>query len=144
MASNSIKLEIVTPEKKAFSGEAEIVIVRTQQGYEGFMANHAWACKLLGTGELIVKEAGSSEYKLGAATGGFIDVKDSVTVFAEAVEWQGEIDKPRAEEAKRLAEQWLAENKDSEEKALVTDHKEALARAENRLKVAEGSSIVKN
>ncbi|MDR1271535.1 MAG: ATP synthase F1 subunit epsilon [Clostridiales Family XIII bacterium] len=139
----SVRLEVVTPEKKAFSGDVEIVIVRTRQGYEGFMAKHSWACKLLGTGELVIKEAGASGYRLAAASGGFIDVKDSITIFAESIEWETDIDKERAEEAGKLAEKWLAENKDTEDKDLISDYREAAARSANRLKVAAGGHIVK-
>jgi F-type H+-transporting ATPase subunit epsilon len=143
MAVNSVRLEVVTPEKKAFSGDVDIVIVRTKQGYEGFMAKHSWACKLLGTGELVIKEAGASDYRIAAASGGFIDVKDSITIFVESIEWEADIDRARAEEAGKLAEKWLEENKETDDKDLISDYREAATRAANRIKVADGGHIVK-
>ena len=49
---NSVKLEIITPSKQFYSGEVEMVIVKTPTGEEGFMANYSWATKLLEVGPL--------------------------------------------------------------------------------------------
>ena len=143
MASNSFFLEVVTPEKKLFSGEAEIVIVRTKTGYEGFMARHAWACKLLGVGEMLIKEADSAEYKIAATANGFIDVKDSVTVFTEAAEWQEDIDADRAQAAKEIAEHWFEAHASDESDEAGEEVKFALAKAVNRIKIKEGGYLGK-
>ena len=50
--AKSFKLEVITPSKLFYKGDVEIVIVRTLEGEEGFMADHSWACKLLDVGEL--------------------------------------------------------------------------------------------
>ena len=85
--AKSFKLEIVTPERLFYSGEAEVVVVRTLSGEEGFLADHVWACKLLGSGELRFREPGSGEHRLANISGGFIDVHGDVMVFSDSAEW---------------------------------------------------------
>jgi F-type H+-transporting ATPase subunit epsilon len=70
--ANSVKLEIMTPSKLFYRGDVELLIVRTLEGDEGFMAGHTWACKLLDIGELYIQEAGAEkeQYKVAAVSGG--------------------------------------------------------------------------
>ena len=107
----SFLLEIVTPEKLFYMGDAEIVIARTLEGEEGFMADHSWACKLLGTGELVFREAGTKEYKLAAISGGFIDVRDHILIFTDSAEWAEEVDLERAAAALKSESEWLDTHK---------------------------------
>ena len=102
--ANSIRLEIITPERLFYDGDVELVIVRTLNGDEGFMANHAWACKLLSTGELWIQEKGSKEFKIAAISGGYIDVQKTIVIFTDSAEWPEEIDENRAIKAKERAE----------------------------------------
>ena len=53
--ASSVRLEIITPSKKFYQGDVELVIVRTLEGDEGFMKGHAWACKLLDIGEMWIR-----------------------------------------------------------------------------------------
>ena len=85
--AKSFMLEILTPEKRFYSGEVEIVIVRTLSGEEGFLANHIWACKLLGSGLLKFREPGTKEEKTAEISGGFIDVHGDIFVFTDSAEW---------------------------------------------------------
>lgn len=105
--ANSFRLEVITPERLFYDGEVELVIVRTLNGDEGFMANHAWACKLLSTGELWIQEKGSREYKIAAISGGYIDVQKTIVIFTDSAEWPEEIDADRAALAKERAESSL-------------------------------------
>ena len=139
--ANSFMLEIVTPEKLFYLGKAELVIVKTLTGEEGFMAGHSWACKLLGTGELCFREAGAKEYRVAAVSGGFIDVRDQILVFTDSAEWPEEIDIERANEASRREQEWLEQNIKAGENPPeeIEEHKQAAQRAVNRQKVAAGS-----
>ena len=85
--AKTINLEIITPEKLFYKGEAEMVIVSTREGKEGFMANHAWACKLLAPGEVQIKEDGGA-FRVGKLSGGYIDVKEKTVIFADTAEWE--------------------------------------------------------
>jgi len=159
--AKSFLLEIVTPEKLFYMGKAEIVIVRTLTGEEGFMAGHSWACKLLGTGELYFREAksedGAKGQRLAAISGGFIDVRDNILIFTDSAEWAEEIDLERANAALKSESEWLDTHKagakgtgaeastpsstdetghtSAEE---IEEHKLAAKRAANRQNVAAG------
>ena len=67
-----------------------MVVCRTVTGEEGFLADHIWACKLLGSGELRIFEPGAKECKSANISGGFIDVHGDVLIFADSAEWVGE------------------------------------------------------
>jgi len=137
--AKSFTLEIITPEKLFYLGEAEIVIVRTLTGEEGYMAGHSWACKLLGTGELWFREAGSKKYKLAAISGGFVDVRDYILIFTDSAEWPEEIDLDRANAAGQREREWLDQHHSpKDDPREVAEHKEAARRAVNRQKVAAG------
>ena len=138
--ANSFMLEIVTPERLFYYGKAELVIVKTLTGEEGFMAGHSWACKLLGTGELCFREADAKEYRLAAISGGFIDVRDHILVYTDSAEWPEVIDVERAIEAGRRELEWLESHRTSGERPEeeIEEHKQAAKRAANRQKVAAG------
>ncbi|MDR3072777.1 MAG: ATP synthase F1 subunit epsilon [Clostridiales Family XIII bacterium] len=135
--ANSFKLQIVTPDKLFYEGEVEMVIVRTLTGEEGFMAKHTWATKLLDVGRTWIREKGSQELKLASTAAGFIDVRDSVTIFTDAAEWPEEIDVARAEEHKQKAEAFLKEHKRTkEEEEEFLKAEASLKKAITRLKVS--------
>lgn len=73
-----------------YKGDVELVICPMPTGEEGFMANHAWACKLLANGSLWIKEGGSEEYKHATIEGGYIDVKDSILIYTDAARWEAD------------------------------------------------------
>jgi F-type H+-transporting ATPase subunit epsilon len=129
-------LEVITPSKLFYKGEVELVIARTLNGDEGYMAGHTWAVKLLAAGELWFQEAGSKDFKIAAIAGGFVDVKDNIIIFTDAAEWPEDIDLARAEHEKELAEDWLRHpsNDDSE----VSRAKIAIAKSLTRMHVKAG------
>ncbi len=139
--ANSVRLEVITPSKLFYRGEVELVIVTTLDGDEGFMAGHVWACKLLDVGELWIQEkgAGKNEFRVAAVAGGFIDVKDSIVIYTDAVEWSEDIDMERVLSEKAKVEDWLGKHPDAdEESAEMQNAKLMLAKAETRSNVAEG------
>ena len=138
--AKTFQLEIITPNRQFYRGECEMVIVDTREGEEGFMANHAWACKLLDVGELWIKEPGANGYKAAAISGGFIDVKDSIVIYTDTAEWKEEIDVERAKKAKEEAEAWLNNTPSGDKKPDEIARAEvALAKAISRLKVANNN-----
>lgn len=137
--ANSIKLEIITPSKRFYSGEVEMVIVKTPTGEEGFMANHSWATKLLEVGPLWIQEKGSKEFRAAAVSGGYIDVKDTIIIFTDAAEWQEDIDMERAKKEKQKAENWLLENK-NQDPDNIRRAEIAIAKSIARMKVGGGES----
>ncbi|MBK5262231.1 MAG: hypothetical protein JJE17_06640 [Peptostreptococcaceae bacterium] len=138
--SKSVLLEIITPSKLFYKGEIELVICRTLSGDEGFMADHAWACKLLDVGELWIKEAGSKDFKIAAISRGYVDVKDYIIIYTDAAEWSEDIDKQKALSEKESAEHWLALPHTKEEGNEVQLAKIALAKSITRMNVSEGGA----
>ena len=138
---NSFRLEVMTPSKLFYRGEVDMVIVTTKDGDEGFMAGHVWACKLLEVSELWIQEkgAGKDEWRVAAVAGGFVDMKDSMVIYTDAVEWSEDIDMERVLSEKAKAEYWLVKNPDADENSEeVQTAKLILAKAETRAGVAEG------
>ena len=80
-----MQLEILTPSKGVFSGEAKLVKVPGSKGSFEILTNHAAIISSLTDGELkVVTE--SDETLLYEITGGVVEVKnDHVVVLAEAI-----------------------------------------------------------
>jgi F-type H+-transporting ATPase subunit epsilon len=98
-----ILLEIVTPERLAYSGEVDSVQVPGSEGEMGILPHHAPLVSMLGIGELVIRTGGAEE--LFAIIGGFVQVRpDKVVVMAETADLASEIDLERAQEARREAE----------------------------------------
>jgi len=138
--ARSVKLEIITPSKMFYSGDVELVITTTLEGDEGFMCGHSWACKLLDIGELWIQEAGADKdtFRVAAIAGGFIDVKDSIIIYTDAVEWSEDIDMERVLSEKAQAEDWLTKNEQDADPNDVLKAKIAISKAITRSHVAEG------
>jgi F-type H+-transporting ATPase subunit epsilon len=127
-------LEIVTPERLAFSGEVDSVNCPGIDGELGILPHHAPLISTLGFGELRIRKGGEEEYF--AIAGGFLQVRpDRVVVMAETADMASEIDLQKAELARREAERALAEG--FEEPADLARARAALQRALLRIQVAE-------
>ncbi|HEY9559678.1 MAG TPA: ATP synthase F1 subunit epsilon [Anseongella sp.] len=77
-------LEILTPDKKVFSGEASLVTVPGTQGSFTVLNNHAPIISTLEAGEVKVRGAqGMETYQI---SGGVIEVlKNKVVLLAESI-----------------------------------------------------------
>ncbi len=129
-----IRLEIVTPEKLAYSDDVDSVILPGSEGELGVLPHHAPLLSMLGAGELRVRKDGTEESF--AIVGGFVQVRpDKVVVMAETADLAAEIDLERAEEARREAERAL--DAGFVEPADVAQARAALQVALVRIRVAE-------
>lgn len=104
------------------------------------MARHTWACKLLDVGELWIKEAGATEYKIAAISRGYVDVKDYIVIYTDAAEWSDQIDKQKAMNEKERVEHWLSLPHTKEENNEILLAKISLAKSITRMNVAEGGA----
>ena len=99
-------LEIVTPERLAYSDMVDAVVLPGIEGELGVLPHHAPLVTMLGVGELRVRKAGAEESF--AIVGGFLQVRpDKVVVMAETADMASEIDLEKAQEARREAERLL-------------------------------------
>lgn len=128
----SYRIDIVTPDGLAFSGEIESLLVRTDDGDVEIMANHADYVAALGTGRARITLPTGAK-RLAACSGGFLTVSGGVgKLVAITFEFADAIDAGRARASKEAAEIAIAAAKD--ERALSVARAK-LARALNRLNV---------
>src|SRR5690348_5174233 len=125
-----MEVAIVDPEKGLFTGEADFLVARTEDGEIGVLPNHAPFLGVLKYASLMLEVEGG-ERKLFAVHSGFLMVKDNkVSVLARVAGEGSSIDVARAQEAQRRAEEVLrTEPEDAEAQR-------ALLRAQARLKTA--------
>jgi F-type H+-transporting ATPase subunit epsilon len=130
-----LHLEVITPERKVYEDDVDMVVAPASEGYVGILPHHMPLFTMLGPGEFKVKRGGVEEVL--AVFGGFMDVRgDRVIVLTDAAEHVEEIDAGRAKEARDRAQQVLAAGA-----ASAADEQRAraeLQRALVRLRVAEG------
>jgi F-type H+-transporting ATPase subunit epsilon len=129
-----LHLEVITPERKVYEEDVDMVVAPASEGYVGILPHHAPLFTTLGPGEFKVKRGGVEE--ILAVFGGFMDVRsDRVTVLTDAAEHAEEIDASRAQQARDRAQQALAAGP-----ASAADEQRAraeLQRAMVRLRVSE-------
>ena len=129
----TIRLDIVTAERVVYSEDVDIVIAPGIEGEMGILPHHAPLMTTLQPGELRVRK-GEEEFPM-AISGGFLEVRpDRIIVLADTAERAEEIDLARAEEAKRRAQERLAQHVPEVDLARA---EAALRRSLARLKVAE-------
>lgn len=126
------KVEIITPDRIFFTGEADFIEFTTVDGDIGVYKEHIPLTTVLAPGA--VKIHNGEEVKEAAVHAGFAEILgDKVTLLAEVAEWPQEIDVGRAEAARKRAQERL------ESHANDTDFKRAefaLRKALIRLDVA--------
>ncbi len=104
--SKLLKLEIISPDRIFFEGEADMVEMRTSEGEIGVYRNHIPLTALLVPG--IIKIHLDGNLKQAAVHDGFVEIfKDRIVILSESAEWPEEIDVERAERAKERAENRL-------------------------------------
>jgi F-type H+-transporting ATPase subunit epsilon len=129
-----IHLEVITPERKVYEDDVDMVIAPGSEGYLGILPRHAPLLTALGPGEFRVKKGGVEEVLV--VFGGFMDVRaDRVVVLTEAAEPAEEIDAQRAQEARQKAAEALQSPTISA--ADEARARAALQRALVRLRVSE-------
>lgn len=131
---SSLRLDIVTAEQVVYAEDVDVVVAPGVEGQLGILPHHAPLMTTLKAGELRIKKGG--EEVSMAISGGFLEVRpDGVVVLADTAERAEEIDIARAEEAKRRAQEQLAEKQaPGVDEARV---EASLRRALIRIRVAE-------
>lgn len=132
--SKSLKVTIVTPDKKAVSYEAEYLKTNTKGGEIEFRYNHTPI--IVGTipATTVIKVNDKIEYLFTSS--GILYLKNNELKFCcDSYEISSEIDEIRANQSKQRAEERLSKVKDID----IERAKRALARANARI-----STIKKN
>ena len=126
------RVEVVSPERVLYSGEATQVITRTLGGGEiAFLPGHVSFLGALVENHTRVYQADGSVLDV-AVHGGFVEVSsNTVTILSDGAELASEIDIERARRAKERAEEHMRTEHDAEVES-------ALRRAHARLSAAGG------
>ncbi len=134
----TMTVDVVSPERVLFSGEANMVITRTLEGGEiAFQAGHSpFLAALVENHTRIYLENGTIQDV--AVHRGFVEVSDNrVSILSDVAELAEDIDVARAKEALERHERTL---KDEQIEAEIADAVAGRARAQARL-AATGTSF---
>jgi F-type H+-transporting ATPase subunit epsilon len=133
MDAACFKLQILTPEKIFFNDAVEAVTVPAPDGRLTVLAHHTPLICPLDVGMIGIKQNG--QWSECVNSEGFIEVHhDGAIVFVQACERPEDIDRSRAEQARRRAEELLRQKRSLAE---YNQSKIALARAMARLSAAK-------
>ena len=116
--SNTIKLEIATPEALVYSDDVEMVTIPGVDGQMGILPQHTRLMTYLVPGEMIVRKDGLDSFL--AVGEGLVEVTNTRISIATNMAIAAEkIDEAAAEEARQRAAARLREKLSSEEVASV-------------------------
>jgi F-type H+-transporting ATPase subunit epsilon len=126
-----LDVQVVSPERILWSGEAAMVSVRTLEGGDiAFLTGHAPFVGALDVGPAMIRPETGDDVGF-AVHGGFVEVSDNrVSILSDVAEKADDIDPARARAAKERAEAAVRTAEEDDEA------KHALRRAEVRLRVA--------
>lgn len=129
-----MKVEVVSPERITYSGEADMVVVRTVGGGDiAFQPGHVPFIGVLQISQAKIVNSDGGE--VFAIHSGFVQsANDKVTILSDVSEAKDDIDVARAEAAKAKAEASIAA--DAEDTEAIA----ALTRANTRILVATGEA----
>jgi F-type H+-transporting ATPase subunit epsilon len=129
--AETMKLEIVTPDGKAYSEDVEMVTLTGVQGEMGILPQHIRLMTKLVPGELVVRKDGRDVFV--AVGAGLVEVTGTrVSILTDMAVAADRIDEAKAEEARLRAEARLREKLSAEEVATTNA---SLARSLAQLKV---------
>ena len=82
----ALTVELVSPERRVWSGEAQFVSARTLEGDLGILTDHAPLLGVLVDGQVSIKET-DGQVKTFTVSGGFLSVANNrVSILAEKAE----------------------------------------------------------
>lgn len=112
--AHTIQVNIVSAEQSIFAGEAELLVAPGETGELGILPGHAPLLTRIKAGTVKIKQPGKTEDELIYVSGGMMEVQPkALTILADTSIRAHDLDEAKALEAKRAAEEALA-NKVSE------------------------------
>ncbi len=133
MYEKAFHLEIITPSKVVFNGEATSLTAPGVEGGFQILFNHAPFLSELEVGEIKVKDTAGNDTSY-ATSSGFVEVNQNrVIVLADTAEKTSEIDIERAKAARARAEEALRLKQAHVEEE---EAKASLIRATNRIRLS--------
>ena len=99
MAENTMKLEVITPERSFYTGDVTFVELNTTEGEVGIYARHIPMTMIIAPGVLTITEEDGTKKKAALLT--------TMSILAEVAEWPEDIDVQRAKKAEERARKRL-------------------------------------
>ena len=110
--ANTIRVEVVSAEQNIFSGEAEFIALPGESGELGIYPKHTPLITRIKPGAVRIRVPGQAEDEFVFVAGGILEVQpDIVTVLADTAIRGADLDEGKANEAKRAAEEAMANAK---------------------------------
>jgi len=107
--ANTIHVDVVSAESSIFDGEAEFVVLPGESGELGIFPQHTPLITRVRPGSVRIKLAGENREELVFVAGGILEIQPNrVTVLADTAIRGADLDEAKAEEAKRQAEEAIA------------------------------------
>ena len=133
--THTIRVDVVSAEAEIYSGEATMVVATGELGELGITPRHAPLITRLKPGKVVVTEASGEKVDISITGGGILEVQPQVvTVLADSAIRSADIDEAAALEAKRQAEEALANRTDAME---IAEAQAKLAQAITQLQALE-------
>jgi F-type H+-transporting ATPase subunit epsilon len=133
----ALQLDVITPERRLLSEQADAVTVPGLGGELGILPGHTPLISQLQTGVLSYTQGATTRRLL--VSGGFVEVNDDrVSVLADLAEFPEEVDAARARTERDDAERRLGAFTGSPEE--LADVRAQFDRASTRLQLAAGES----
>lgn len=102
----SFRVKLISPEGVKYQDEADELILPTENGQIGVLADHQPLVALLTPGEVIVRNNGKEHYL--ATHGGILKVENnSVEILADSASYADELDQIKIDEARAKAQKRL-------------------------------------
>ena len=107
--ANTIHVDVVSAEEEIFASEAEFVALPGEAGELGIYPMHTPLITRIRPGSVRIKVPGQAEDEFVFVAGGILEVQpNKVTVLADTAIRGHDLDEAKAAEAKKLAEEALA------------------------------------
>ena len=116
----TLHVNIVSAEQAIFSGEAEMVVAPGEMGELGILPGHTPLLTRIRPGTVKVKLAGQDKEEIIYVSGGILEVQPkALTILADTSIRARDLDEVKVIEAKRQAEEALANRASGQDRALV-------------------------
>lgn len=108
---STIQVDVVSAEESIFSGAAKFVALPGEAGELGILPKHTPLITRIRPGAVRIERADNGEEEFVFVAGGILEVQPNlVTVLADTAIRGKDLDEAKARDAKRLAEEALADN----------------------------------
>jgi F-type H+-transporting ATPase subunit epsilon len=133
--AGTIKIEVVTPEARAFSSDVDMITLTGVEGEMGILAGHMPLMTQLVAGEIVMQRGTETTYY--AVGDGFVQVTgEKVSILTDMAVAADNIDEAKAQEALERAQARMAQKVSDEE---ATSAQASIIRATALLKVKRAS-----